>query len=142
MPTLDDLKSISPQKCRFLARTGPNNRQRPMTNDEIVARARNGGFSLSRASVAKFSQLTSWDSMTIEKAKAWIIGTGIDPLCCKTRKITLNLFRGSEKISFMRNATPVQKGMLDRILLSEASRPDGQTSSPNGHVAAYPKSIE
>lgn len=142
MPIIDDLEIISPMKCRMLARTGPNNRQRPMTNDEIIARARNEGFSLSRASVAKFSRLTSWETITIKKARAWIVGTGIDPLCRRTRKITRNLFRDGRKLVYLQNATTSQKSMIDRILISEASRPNGQASSPNGLASTYPKSIE
>jgi hypothetical protein len=141
MTSLEGLKKISPQQCRLLARTGPNNRQRPMTNDEIIARAARDGFSLSRASAAKFSRLDDWDSMTLKKVKAWIVGTGIDPMNKKTLRQLRNLISKRSKLVYQKNATTSQKLMIDRILLSESSRSSGQVHPPNGLASLNHKAV-
>lgn len=135
---LETINRVPPKTCRLLARVGPNNRQRPMTNDEIIARAVAAGFTMSRGTAAKLSQLDRWDRVTATKMQAWISGTGIDPLNCRRHKKFM--VRPDVRLKYMENGTSAQRRMIDRILPKyKASRPNGQACPPNGQIPSQPK---
>lgn len=78
-----------------------------MTNKEIARRA-----CLSQSTIEHISRMLTWKRVPVGTLDRFAYGCGVNPLY--TRDVRRRL-RDSKKV-FMRNATPRQRQMLDRLM--------------------------
>lgn len=107
---LERLDKFPPRLCRLFARKGPNRLRRLKTNADI---ARDGG--LARSTVDKLGHLESWKTVTLETFAKFVKGTGVDPLA-STKNHKRMLVRSDRSRKFLKNGSPAQRKMVDRIL--------------------------
>ena len=72
-PLHTKLSRFPPLVCRLLARTGPKNKQSPLS-DTVIAKC--SGMTVSK--VASLSWLTSWDDVTCSDMLAFSRGCGVN----------------------------------------------------------------
>lgn len=107
---------MPPDMCRFLARTGPRNHQRPLTNREIASRS-----GLGVGTISKLSQLKSWATVTVSTYEAYIKGCGVNPLCGRSQRQFVK--RPDTKLAYQDRGSAAQKKMFRRIVESRITAP-------------------
>lgn len=105
MTLSEKLNRISPKLCRLIARK--KNGFAPMTNTEIAAKA-----GIARSTVAQLSRMDRWDNVTLGTIEAYTGACGIN-LLQPWRQAD---FLRRRSLTYMDNASPGQKRMLDRLI--------------------------
>lgn len=107
MTLREKINRYSPKLCRFLARKDKG--QRPMTNDDIAKAS-----GLSRSTVAKLSQMDTWDNVTVATMEEFSRACGINLLAPSRRRDKRLISEG--RLSLIKNSSPSQRMMFQRIL--------------------------
>ncbi len=105
MTLIQYLDRFPPVLCRLLARK--KHGLRPMTNCNIAFVS-----GLSLRTVARLSQLRSWRGVTIDVIQKFSMACGVNLV--GNKRYHLRFIRSHMKAVY-RNATPIQKKMLDRL---------------------------
>lgn len=100
-----------------------------MTNEDI---AKAGG--LSRAAVAKISQLDSWDTVSLRMIDAFARGCGVDLLRPSRRREKRLFARG--KFAMFQNSSASQRRMYARILARIKAFEEGQHDNRGPQVCS------
>lgn len=109
MELLNKINRTPPKLCRLFAREGPANNQRPMSDREI---ARKSG--LAHSTIVRLSKMDHWDGITFSTYQAFTHACRVDPMNAHGHRL---LFRRKDvRLVYMKNATPQQQRMFDRIL--------------------------
>lgn len=94
--------------CRFFARVGRNNNQRPMTNEELSKAS-----GLAKGTIAWLSRQMQWDSISHITAEKFTTACNVDP---ENADSHWRMLATDSKAKWLASANPSQRKMMQRIL--------------------------